>query len=144
VANTTDDTKKINSLISKLALPRGLSGACQFNGLAQSGTPDHSIGSLGFLAVVSHQFCTQQGAAKAAARFGRVAVEETRPGHQEFRPAAAVFKREPGRTLAFRRPSNSAFAAGKQAAIGLHCARLSPALRCMLDLSLRLIPLSRK
>jgi hypothetical protein len=51
-------------------------------------------------------------------------------------PAAAA-KGQPGRTFALRPPSNFALAAWKQAVIGLRCARLSPELQCLLDLSLR-------
>jgi integrase len=48
VANSTDELSKINSLLSKVALPRGLSCPSQFNDLAKSGTTNRSTGSLGF------------------------------------------------------------------------------------------------
>jgi hypothetical protein len=58
-------------------------------------------------------------------------------GAGNYHRLAAAFDRcRPGRTLAFRPPSNSALVAWKQATIGLHCAGSSPELKCMHDVSL--------
>jgi hypothetical protein len=54
VANTTDDTNKINSLISKLALPRGTRQPNEINDLTESGTSNRSMGFHSFLHEVSH------------------------------------------------------------------------------------------
>jgi hypothetical protein len=44
-----------NNLLKSLALPRGLRQYCNFNHLAESGTPDRSIELHSFLAKVSHR-----------------------------------------------------------------------------------------
>jgi hypothetical protein len=53
--DTVPEVAKRASKISHVALPRGLHQHSDFNDLHESGTPNRSIQSLGFLAGVSHR-----------------------------------------------------------------------------------------
>jgi hypothetical protein len=80
VANNTRKLSKINSLIAKMALPRGVHEFSNINMLAKSGTVFNSMGSLCFLPRVSHQPRAEfadLGAPIAAKGQGRVTRRQT-------------------------------------------------------------------